>query len=301
MNPRRSPLRSSLVLAFALGVVTGCSQPTEQDTRSTEGAQTEIKGVPAVGEYQLEGENRSATLVVKASTASSMTFDLEVFNNFGAYNQGFVSDATAKGANGAYEHTSEDCKLSFKVTADAIEIAQDGICGMGNNVFANGTFKPKPPAPPVASLCSKTEEVIYSCKVAGSSKLISICGYKGAAQYRFGTAAKVDMKLPTKMGPVFDKPDVAEGGYISLGGPGGGGAFATFHNGDYDYTVLTMNSSKGLDADGNSKGVENTSGVLVLKKGKRVAYVKCEEEATSNLPADIIAASRKDFDTLLMP
>jgi hypothetical protein len=301
MNPRRSLIRTSLVLAFAIAAATGCSQSTEQETGSTEGAQTATKGVPAVGEYQLEADNRSATLVVKAATASSITFDLEVFNNFGAYNQGFVTDATARGANGAYEHTSEDCKLSFKVTADSIEIAQDGICGMGNNVFANGTFKAKPPAPPVASLCSKTEEVIYSCKVAGSSKLISICGYKGAAQYRFGTAAKVDMKLPTKMGPVFDKPDVAEGGFISLAGPGGGGAFATFHNGDYDYTVLTMDSSKGLDAEGNSNGVENTSGVLVLKKGRRVAFVKCAEEATSSLPADIIAASRKDFDVLLLP
>jgi hypothetical protein len=130
--PRSSTIRFSLVLIAAIAA-TGCSQATEQDTRATDSAQTATLGVPAVGEYQLDADNRSATLAVKAATTSAITFDLEVFNNSGGYNQGFVTDATARGSNGVYKHTSEDCELTFRVSADSIEVAQQGVCGMGTN------------------------------------------------------------------------------------------------------------------------------------------------------------------------
>jgi hypothetical protein len=289
-----------VVALLGLSTVTACSTSTEE-VDAAEGAQTKTAGVPALGDYEAKTDARYGGLKITKASATSLEFALEVYNNFGANNMGFA-DGVAKGAGGQYTYTAEDCKITFKVAKANIEIAQDGICGMGNNVYATGTYAPKPPPPPVTSLCDEKggEQVIFGCKTV-NAKVISICGYKGAVQYRFGTSAKTEMKLPAEMAPIFEKPTVAEGGFISLAGPGAGGAWATFHNGAYDYTVVTINSSLGLDEEGLSKGTVNTSGVVVSQGGKRVAFVKCAEEPTSDLPADSVAASSKPFDMDLMP
>jgi hypothetical protein len=289
----------SVVLVF--GLVAGCSGQSAQDVGASEGAQTATAGVPAVGEYEAKTEARYGGLSVKKASASSLDFSLEVYNNFGGYNQGYA-DGTASGARGVYTYTAEDCKLTFKIAKSNIEIAQEGVCGMGHNVIADGTYAPKPPEPPVTSLCDTAggEKVVFACKTGGK-KIISICSKDDAVQYRFGTADKIEMKLPDPMADVRDKPEVAESGFISLAGPGAGGAYATFHNGAYDYHVITLNTSLGLDPEGRSKGTENTSGVVVAQDKKSVAFVKCAEEPKSDLPSDLIAAERTPFDADLFP
>jgi hypothetical protein len=59
------------------------------------------------------------------------------------HNMGDLS-GVAKGANGKFTFTDEGCKIDFTVKKGAIEAAQDiekGDCGMGHNVYVNGTFK----------------------------------------------------------------------------------------------------------------------------------------------------------------
>ena len=52
------------------------------------------------------------------------------------------------------------------------------------------------------SLCRVEEQVFFSCRVTGSSKLISLCGSqaldtrRGYLQYRFGKAGAVELQFP---------------------------------------------------------------------------------------------------------
>jgi len=185
--------------------------------------------------------------------------------------------------------------LSFALLATLAAGCSGSAEDVGASEGAQTSAKAKEPE--VATLCNTAmaEQVVFSCKTA-SKKIISICGYKGAVQYRFGTSANVELELPKEMGPIADKPQTAESGSMALGGPGGGGAWATFHNGAYDYSVFTINASRGMDSEGRSLGTENTSGVVVTKQGQKVALVKCVEEPKSELPTGLIAPSDKRFD-----
>lgn len=292
-------LPTAVILVSSVVTVTGCSQSSEEGVVAAEGAQTQTSGVPKVGEYEASTEARFGGLKIKQASATSLDFELEVYNNFGGFNMG-QTEGSARGSAGLYKFKGDDCQLSFKVAGAAIEIAQEGGCDFGANVIADGTYTPKAPEPAVVSHCASDESVVFSCK-SGTKKVISICSKGGAVQYRFGAQGKVELKLPAQMADIATKPEVAEGGFIPLAGPGGGGAWATFHNGEYDYNVFTMESSRGMDSEGRSLGTENTSGVLVNKAGAQIAYIACAGEPKSELPSDLIAASSEQFDPSAVP
>jgi len=57
-------------------------------------------------------------------------------------------------------------------------------------------------APP--SHCSPSEQVIYSCKLKNSAKIVSLCASKrlsdraGYLQYRFGRPGRIELEFPTE-------------------------------------------------------------------------------------------------------
>lgn len=56
--------------------------------------------------------------------------------------------------------------------------------------------------PPLSSLCSKGEKVIFSCTVKPSTKVVSLCSstkltkMEGYLQYRFGLPGKIELEFP---------------------------------------------------------------------------------------------------------
>lgn len=292
--------RLHLLVATTFAVTTlfavGCSQPVDEEAGSAEGASSGSSVAPSVAEYGFSTDMRDADLEITASTATSFAFTLSVQNKYGGYNSGYVT-GNASGKDGAFTYTAEGCKLSFELTGSSVAIAQEGICDMGAGVLADGTYAKKPRVP---SHCAEGERIVFTCQSA-SKKLISLCAKDGGIQYRFGAAGRPELTLPETMAPIASKPDVAEGGFISLAGAGAGGAYATFHKGEYDYSVFTMEMSKGLDSEGLSLGTQNQSGVLVTKGGKRVTFVACAAAPKSSLPSDLVAESKGEFDLLELP
>jgi hypothetical protein len=57
-------------------------------------------------------------------------------------NVGAVSgEVPLEGNAASYSDEDADCKLGFKFTPRKLVVSQDGTCGMGLNVSANGTYK----------------------------------------------------------------------------------------------------------------------------------------------------------------
>lgn len=134
---------SSSLAALLLLSLCACTQSTsEGDAASGEGAQT-ADVVKAGSKYDFNDGYLSGSLEVKASDATSLTFSMSLVQDHMPHNMGDL-DGVAKGANGKFVYTAEDCSIEFTVGKGTIEAKQDvdkGVCGMGHNVFVNGTFK----------------------------------------------------------------------------------------------------------------------------------------------------------------
>jgi uncharacterized protein len=64
-------------------------------------------------------------------------------------NVGEVSgEVPLSGEAASYADKENDCALSFKFTPGKLDVTQDGVCGMGLNVTASGTYKRVSAAPP---------------------------------------------------------------------------------------------------------------------------------------------------------
>jgi hypothetical protein len=133
-------------------------------------------------------------------------------------------------------------------------------------------------APKIASHCTASETIVFSC-VAGS-KVISVCAAKGTTantgylQYRFGkTGAKPELSLPAAK----TLPGKAATGE-SLPFAGGGGSWLRFRNGANAYVVYT-----GIGRWGKNGEAAEKEGVVVELHGKQIANVKCSGTLTSEL------------------
>lgn len=77
-----------------------------------------------------------------------------------------------------------------------------GLWLMTPQASAKKASKDKKAKKEVLSLCTKGERVFFSCKMAKSGKLLSLCGAgkltarKGYLQYRFGRKGKVELRYP---------------------------------------------------------------------------------------------------------
>ncbi len=69
--------------------------------------------------------------------------------------------------------------------------------GAGNGPERSASAKGGPD-----SLCAKTENVIFNCRIEKSTKLLSVCGSKdldqtkGYLQYRFGRTGAIELEFP---------------------------------------------------------------------------------------------------------
>ncbi|MBI1217720.1 MAG: hypothetical protein GC186_04145 [Rhodobacteraceae bacterium] len=134
---------------------------------------------------------------------------------------------------------------------------------------------PAAAAPP--SLCAKGEAVAFTCSTG--SRLLSVCETEGGRglQYRYGTAAKIDLAYP----PTGTTPTEAfRSGTMMYSG--GGGAWLGFANGAYSYTVFTA-----IGRWGPNGAPRSVAGVSVTKDGADVADIACKGPDTSELGPDL--------------
>ena len=52
-----------------------------------------------------------------------------------------AGEAPLQGGAAAYADPDNDCALAFKFSGETLAVSQDGTCGMGLNVSADGTYK----------------------------------------------------------------------------------------------------------------------------------------------------------------
>lgn len=108
------------------------------------------------GTYQLVDCTRPAQLQVQQNKDGSIHFELHaeyiIDAKNGIVNDGNVyGDVPLKGSHATYINNdpSERCNLSLRFEPRLASIAQEGTCGMGMNVVANGKYKlvdSKPPS-----------------------------------------------------------------------------------------------------------------------------------------------------------
>ncbi len=142
----------------------------------------------------------------------------------------------------------------------------------------------KKAAPPgQASFCSPMEVTIFACRTG--KKMVSVCAGKdstkttGMLQYRFGmpdSSEPLEMKWPeSKLAP----SKVATGTNVPFAG--GGGAWLRIAKGDHAYVVYD-----GIGKWGPQGQTRTKSGLTVERKGKAIAQLKCNMDATSELGPD---------------
>ncbi|RYU62480.1 hypothetical protein EWI61_03090 [Methylolobus aquaticus] len=126
------------------------------------------------------------------------------------------------------------------------------------------------------SLCSVSEQVVFSCPLA--RKLVSLCASRGPAQalmsltYRIGRAGR-----PPEL--VYPERPAAPAAYFQGGSlmySGGGGAFIRFERGGYTYTIFTA----------IGRGWGQKEGVVVDAPASRRTYLPCRQPAESLLGDD---------------
>jgi len=138
----------------------------------------------------------------------------------------------------------------------------------------SGSAEAKPQAPTRESLCSGTEEVIFSCSTG--EKMVSVCqtNASGAVQYRFGKpGSAIDIALP-------ENPASREGvvkGTTSFSV--GGGSYIAFTKGDTRYVVHDYVGQRGED-----------TGIDVEGRGKKPITIQCVGLPIGNLENNIPAS-----------
>jgi hypothetical protein len=126
------------------------------------------------------------------------------------------------------------------------------------------------------SLCSTSEQVVFSCPLA--RKVVSLCASQGPGHaiasltYRIGRPGRP----PELVYPTGTAAPAAHFQGSSLMYSGGGGAFVRFDRGGYTYTVFTA----------IGRGWGQKEGIVVDSASKRRLYLPCLQPADSLLGDD---------------
>jgi len=135
-----------------------------------------------------------------------------------------------------------------------------------------------------SAACAAGERTVFACR--SGAKDIALCEGPGAAlQYRFGKpGSPPEMIYP---GPGEGSPAFSAGAATLAGG---GGAWVEFTRPPYRYVVFSF----------WLQGKGETAGVAVEQGGKRLATLRCDAAARSELGADYfgaahLPASNSDF------
>jgi len=98
------------------------------------------------GTYKMEDKGAAGLVLVQQTANGRIKFYLNATYRL---NVGEVSGEVPLNGNAAsYADKENDCGLSFKFAPGRLILAQDGVCGMGLNVTASGTYKRVSAAPP---------------------------------------------------------------------------------------------------------------------------------------------------------
>ena len=214
----------------------------------------------------------------------------------------------------------ETCATADRLTGKRVRLAYttgrvmhedcqgNPACGKSRTVALISSMRPVEPAAvgaalqatPVgaASFCTALETTVFTCRAG--AKRISVCAdpastaQRGYVQYRFGKADgsdRLEMELPTgRVAP----PTAAAGGSVVFAA--GGSAWLRFVNGDHAYVVYT-----GIGKWGPQGAVREKEGLVVERRGKQIASLKCSQAAVSRLGPEWfdqvgITARNGDFD-----
>lgn len=138
--------------------------------------------------------------------------------------------------------------------------------------------------------CAAPERTLFACTTG--SKKVAVCASAqlsattGSVQYRFGRSDAVQLAYP---------PEGANWRAVTRGGvlmfSGGGGSFLAFSRRDHRYVVYTA----------IGRGWGSKAGVVVERRGKRIASLACRGEVTSVLGPELfaqagIATTAEDFE-----
>jgi hypothetical protein len=110
------------------------------------------------------------------------------------------------------------------------------------------------------SHCSASEEVVFSCRIKGSAKILSLCGSKqlskdmGYLQYRFGPPNAVELAFPKEK-----KNSLSQFLYLHYFRSQVDRTSVSFKNGGYMYSIYD-------NYEGDVKPVETRRGVTIDKE-----------------------------------
>lgn len=148
-----------------------------------------------------------------------------------------------------------------KIRADAVTLSGPAVAG---------------------SFCSTAEVAAFHCSTG--AKQVSVCASRtatpqtGSLRYLFGKpGATPEITLPAKATPPSRSASAD-----TLMYSGGGGAWLRFRSGEYAYTVFTA-----MGRWGEGGAPAEREGLLVERKGKRVAYLPCRKAAESRLGPEL--------------
>jgi hypothetical protein len=116
------------------------------------------------------------------------------------------------------------------------------------------------------SLCQPGEAIVFACHVG--TKTVSLCRPPALAPeltYRFGTPARVELAYPPA-GKQMRAPFTVSNAPLA----GGGITTVAFRRGEYEYEVYSM-------VGRGDAAPRFEDGVLVLRRGKEVAKLVCDD------------------------
>ncbi|TAK61652.1 hypothetical protein [Methylobacter sp.] len=112
------------------------------------------------------------------------------------------------------------------------------------------------------SLCDADEQVLFSCPVGKSGKLVSLCGFRklekdvGYLQYRYGSPKNIELTFPSAKAGSLEKFRYAHYFRFQVDR-----TFVSFSNGGFEYSVFT-------NYDGEEESPVQEKGVTVFKKSQ---------------------------------
>jgi hypothetical protein len=138
------------------------------------------------------------------------------------------------------------------------------------------------------SLCSSTEHTFFSCPIANSVKIVSVCGAHnssptdGYLQYRFGLPGKIELEYPAEQ-----KGSTEQFGWDGRSHPDVDDNWLWFRKGGYIYSVFYIEDRE------KHRGIPKVrTGVIIEKKSdeKWGKTLKCAQRATGDFTtlADIV-------------
>jgi hypothetical protein len=141
------------------------------------------------------------------------------------------------------------------------------------------------------TLCQSSESVVFSCEVAGSRKVVSLCSSpdlssdRGSLAYRFGLPSRIELEFP----PRGTHSSAKQFRYAHYFRYKVDGTEITFNVGEYSYTVFAYYEDE--ERPSTSEGVH-------VSRAQKVRTLKCLEKAKVDF-APIEAAVPCDTESKL--